>query len=94
MSKENPTKLWKWLSLGCFAYVIGSLISAPAACYPTADSASPSRMATYGDAGLSRGLQKDRLDRFRKALQAVVSTAPWSPRRGLNSAPASCSRSS
>ena len=29
MSKENPTKLWKWLSLGCFAYVIGSLISIP-----------------------------------------------------------------
>jgi hypothetical protein len=27
MSKENLTKLWKWLSLGCFAYVIGSLIS-------------------------------------------------------------------
>ena len=27
MSKENPTKLWKWLSLGCFADVIGSLIS-------------------------------------------------------------------
>ena len=27
MNKEDLTKLWKWVSLGCFAYVIGSLIS-------------------------------------------------------------------
>jgi hypothetical protein len=27
MNKEDLTKLWKWVSVGCFAYVIGSLIS-------------------------------------------------------------------
>jgi hypothetical protein len=27
MNKEDLTKLWKWVSVGCFAYGIGSLIS-------------------------------------------------------------------
>jgi hypothetical protein len=27
MNQENLAKLWKWLSLGCFAYVPGSVIS-------------------------------------------------------------------
>ncbi len=27
MTKEHLTTLWKWLSLGCFVYVVGSVIT-------------------------------------------------------------------